>query len=63
MTLRQEQDHLNGERQACRAILSNLEATAMTCVVAKKEEERDSADNIFELLLKCSGCGMKKLEQ
>ena len=32
-----EQDTLNDERQACTAILSNLEGTALNCVVAKKE--------------------------
>ena len=41
MRLHLEQDNLNDERQACTAILSNLEGTALKCVVAKKEEERD----------------------
>ena len=43
MRLRWEQDNLNDERQTCTAILSNLEGTALKCVVAKKEEERDTA--------------------
>ena len=51
MRLHLEQDNLNDERQACTAILSNLEGTALKCVVAKKEEECDTADNIFEILL------------
>ena len=51
MRLHLEQDKLNDERQACTAILSNLEDTALKCVVAKKEEERDTADKIFEILL------------
>ena len=38
MRLHLEQDNLNDERQACTAILSNLEGTALKCVVAKKEE-------------------------
>ena len=38
MRLHLEQDNLNGERQVCTAILSNLEGTALKCVVAKKEE-------------------------
>ena len=42
---------MNDERQTCTAILSNLEGTALKCVVAKKEEERDTADKIFEILL------------
>ena len=47
MRLHLEQYNLNDEIQACTAILSNLEGT-----VAKKEEERDTADKIFEILLK-----------
>ena len=40
MRLHLEQDNSNDEGQACSAILSNLEGTALKCVVAKKEEER-----------------------
>ena len=59
MRLHLAQDNLNDERQACTAILSNLEGTALKCVVAKKEEERDTADKIFEILLNPFGSGMK----
>ena len=59
MRLHLEQDNLSDERQACTAILSNLEGTALKCVVAKKEEERDTADKIFEILLNRFGSGMK----
>ena len=59
MRLHLEQDNLNDERQACTAILSNLEGTALKCVVAKKEEERNTADKIFEILLNRFGSGMK----
>ena len=59
MRLHLEQDNLNDERQACTAILSNLEGTALKCVVAKKEEGRDTADKIFEILLNRFGSGMK----
>ena len=59
MRLHLEQDNLNDERQACTAILSNLEGTALKCVVAKKEEERDTADKIFEILLNRFGSCMK----
>ena len=59
MRLHLEQDNLNDERQAYTAILSNLEGTALKCVVAKKEEERDTADKIFEILLNRFGSGMK----
>ena len=31
----------------------------MKCVIAKKEEERDTADKIFEILLNQFGSGMK----
>ena len=51
MRLHLEQDNLNDKRQACTAILSNLEGTSLKRVVAKKEEERDTADKIFEILL------------
>ena len=54
-----EQDNLNDERQACTAILSNLEGTALKCVVAKKEKGRDTAEKIFEILLNRFGSGMK----
>ena len=59
MRLHLEQDNLNDERQACTVILSNLEGTALKCVVAKKEDERDTADKIFEILLNRFGSGMK----
>ena len=59
MRLYLEQDKLNDERQARTAIPSNLEGTALNCVVAKKEKERDTADNIFEILLNRFGSGMK----
>ena len=59
MRLHLEQDNLNDKRQACTAILSNLEGTALKCVVGKKEEERDTADKIFEIMLNRFGSGMK----
>ena len=54
-----EQDKLNDERQACKAILSNLEGRALKCGVAKKEKERDTADKTFEILLNRFGSGTK----
>ena len=59
MRLHLEHDNLNDERQACTAILSNLEGTALKCVVAKKQEERGTVDKIFEILLKRFGSRMK----
>ena len=47
MRLHLEHDNLNDERQACTAILNNLEGTALQCVETKKKEERDTADEIF----------------
>ena len=51
MRLHLEQDNLNDKRQVCTAILSNIEGTALKCVVAKTE--------IFEILLNQFGSGMK----
>ena len=60
MRLHLEQDNLKNERQACTAILSHLEeGTALKYVVAKKEEERDTADKIFEILFNRFGSGIK----
>ena len=59
MRLHLEQDNLNDERQACTVILSNLEGTALKCVVAKKGEEFDITDKIFKILLTRFGSGMK----
>ena len=55
MRLHLEQDNLNDERLACTAILSNLEGTALKCVVARKEKEcghcrqdiRDTVESIW----------------
>ena len=54
-----KQDNLNDQRQACTAKLSNLEGTALKCVVAKKKEKRATADKIFEKLLNRFGSGNK----
>ena len=59
MRLHLEQDNLKDERQACTAIFRHLEGTALKCVVAKKEKERDTADKIFEILLNWFGSGIK----
>ena len=39
------------ERQECSALTSNLEGTALNCVMAKKQYQRDTAEKIFEILL------------
>ena len=60
MRLLLEQDNLNDERQACTAILSNLEDTALKSMVAKKEQERDTADKIPEILFNRYGSRLKE---
>ena len=37
------------ERQECSALTSNLEGTALNCVMAKKQYQRDTAEKIFEI--------------
>ena len=59
MRLQLEQDNSNEERQACTAILSNIEGTALKCVVAKKAEERDTADKILHIQLSQFGSDVK----
>ena len=39
------------ERQECSALTSNLEGTALNCVMAKKQYQRDTAKKICEILL------------
>ena len=39
------------ERQECSALNSNLEGTALNCVMAKKQYRRDTAEKNFEILL------------
>ena len=63
MRLHLEQDNKITRKQSCTAKLSNLEGTALKCGVAKKEEERDRADKIFEILLNQFGSAMKGLEK
>ena len=47
------------ERQECSALTSNLEGTALNCVMDKKQNQRDRAEKIFEILLNRFGSGMK----
>ena len=50
MKLHFEEEDLS-ERQECSALTSNLEGTALNCVMAKKQYQRDTAEKIFEILL------------
>ena len=47
MKLHFEEEDLS-ERQECSALTSNLEGTALNCVMAKKQYQRDTAKKIFE---------------
>ena len=47
------------ERQECSALTSNLEGTALNCVMAKKQYQRDTAEKIFEILLNRFGSGVQ----
>ena len=58
MKLHFEKDDLS-ERQECSALTSNLEGTALNCVMAKKQYQRDTAEKIFEILLNPFGSGMQ----
>ena len=47
------------ERQEYTALTSNLEGTALNCVMAKKQYQRDRAEKIFEILLNRFGSGVQ----
>ena len=56
MKLHFEEEDMS-ERQECSALTSNLEGTALNCVMAKKQYQRDTAEKIFEILLNLFGSG------
>ena len=58
MKLHFEEEDLS-ERQECSAITSNLEGTALNCVMAKKQNQRDTAKKISKNLLNCFGSGVQ----
>ena len=58
MKLHFEEEDLS-ERQECSALTSNLEGTALNCVMAKKQYQRDTAEKIFEILLNPFGSGVQ----
>ena len=47
------------ERQEGSALTSNLERTALNCVMAEKLYQRDIAEKFFEVLLNCFGSGVQ----
>ena len=58
MKLHFEEENLS-KKQECRALTSNLEGTALSCVMAKRANERDSARKIFDILLNRFGSGVQ----
>ena len=58
MKLHFEEEDLS-ERQECSALTSNLEWTALNCVMAKKQYQRDTAEKIFEIFLNRFGSGVQ----
>ena len=58
MKLHFEEESLS-KKQECSALTSNLEGTALNCVMAKRANERDSARKIFVILLNGFGSGVQ----
>ena len=58
MKLHFEEDNLS-KKQKCSALTSNLEGTALNCVMAKRANERNSARKIFDILLNRFGSGVQ----
>ena len=58
MKLHFEEKNLS-KKQECSALTSNLEGTALSCVMAKRANERDSARKIFDILLNRFGSGVQ----
>ena len=58
MKLQFEEESLS-KKQECSALTSNLEGTAISCVMAKRANERDSARKIFDILLNRFGSGVQ----
>ena len=58
MKLHFEEKNLS-KKQEYSALTSNLEGTALSCVMAKKTYERDSARKIFDILRNRFGSGVQ----
>ena len=58
MKLHFEEESLS-KKQEYSALTSNLEGTALNCVMAKRANERDSARKIFDILLNRFGSGVQ----
>ena len=58
MKLHFEEENLS-KKQECSALTSNLEGTALSCVIAKRTNERDSTRKIIDILLNLFGSGLQ----
>ena len=58
MKLHFEEENLP-KKHKCSALTSNLEGTALNCVMAKRANKRDSARKIFDILLNRFGSGLQ----
>ena len=59
MKLHLEEEDLT-ERQDCSVLTCNLEGTSLNCVMAKKQNQRDTAaEKVFETLLNRYGSGVQ----
>ena len=58
MKLHFEEESLS-KKTVCSALTSNLEGTALNCVMAKRANDRDSARKIFDILLNRFGSGVQ----
>ena len=58
MKLHFEEENLC-KKHECSALKSNLEGTTLSCVIAKRTNERDSARKIFDILLNRFGSGVQ----
>ena len=58
MKLHFEEENLF-KKQECSALMSNLEGNALSCVMAKRTNERDSGRKIFDILLNHFGSGVQ----
>ena len=61
MKLHFEEENLT-ERQESSALTSVLEGTALNCVMVKKQYQRDTAKENFEILLNRFGSGVQRYQ-
>ena len=59
MNLHFEEENLS-KKQESSSLTSNLGGTALSCVMAKRTNERDSACKIFDILLNRFGSGVQR---